>query len=99
MKLVTYRSGEAPYVGAGVGNGTRIFDLARAANADGGEAGIFRTMLDLIDAGPGGLDAAANLFGCYAEETDLTVPHQSIVLEAPLPRPEERIGRQGLEGE
>jgi hypothetical protein len=99
MKLATYRSGEAPYVGAGVGNGTRILDLARAANADGGEAGTFRTMLDLIDAGPGGLDAAANLFGCYAEETDLTVPHQSIVLEAPLPRPEERIGRQGLEGE
>jgi hypothetical protein len=63
MKLATYRSGEAPYVGAGVGNGngTRILDLARAANADGGEAGTFRTMLDLIDAEPGGLDAAANL--------------------------------------
>ena len=42
-------------------------------------------MPDLVDAEPRGLNAAAALFGCHAEETDLTLLHRGTVLEAPLP--------------
>ena len=87
MKLATYRSHDELRVGAVIDKETRILDLSRAAGVDGGNAGTFRTMLDLIDAGPAGLDAAASLSERYAEDAALTVPVNEIVLEAPLPVP------------
>ena len=87
MKLATYRSHDELRVGAVINEETRILDLGRAAETDGGDAGTFRTMLDLIDAGPAGLDAAASLSERYAEDAALTVPVNEIVLEAPLPVP------------
>ena len=87
MKLATYRSGNALRVGAVIGDETRILDLAEAARADCGNAGPFRTMLDLVDAGPAGLEAAARLSERYGDEAAFTVPVDEIVLEAPLPVP------------
>ena len=87
MKLATYRSHDELRVGAVIDEETRILDLARAAGADGGNSDTFRTMLDLVDAGPAGLDAAASLVARYAEDAALTVPVDDIALQAPLPLP------------
>ena len=61
MKLATYRSHDELRVGVVIDEETRILDLGRAAEAGGGNPDTFRTMLDLVDAGPAGLDSAASL--------------------------------------
>ncbi len=87
MKLATYGSGGALRVGAVIDSETRVLDLAGAARADGGDGEPFRTMLDLIDAGPAGLDSAARLTERYGDEAAFTVPVYEAALEAPLPLP------------
>ena len=87
MKFATYRSGGALRVGAVIDSETRVFDLAGAARADGGDGEPFRTMLDLIDAGPAGLESAARLTERYGDEAAFTVPVHEAALEAPLPVP------------
>lgn len=87
MKLATYRSGGALRVGAVIDSETRILDLARAARADGDNAEPFRTMLDLVDAGPAGLESAARLTERYWDEAAFTVPAGEVALEAPVPEP------------
>ena len=87
MKLATYRCGDDLRIGSVLDGEKRILDLAGAARADGRDDGIFSNMLDLIDAGPNGLERAADIQDGYGSEVGLTLAIDEIELMAPLPVP------------
>lgn len=95
MRLATYRlnTGESR-IALAHGDDDRLFDLARAAEREGGVDPAFQSMLALIDSGRRGLDRAAELFSSRGGEQDLSVALDSVELLAPLPEP--RQMRDGM---
>ena len=87
-KLATYLAGDGQTrIGIVHDADKRVFDLDAAAKRAGGAQPFFASMLDLIDAGPKGLDAARHLFEAHARNEDLSVALASVTLLAPVPRP------------
>ena len=86
-KLASYRTGDGQVrIGMVHGEG-HLFDLAAAARRGGQVGAPFGSMLDLMDAGSAGLDAARRLFDDRRDEDDLSVPLASVTLLAPVPQP------------
>ena len=86
-KLASYRIGEGQVrIGMVHGEGL-LFDLAAAARRMGHVGAPFGSMLDLMDAGSAGLDAARRLFDDRRGEDDLSVSLASVTLLAPVPQP------------
>ena len=86
-KFATYGSGGAERVGIVHGAEDRVFDLAAAARRAGGAGHPFGTMLDLIQAGPEGLDRACRVFEDRRREEDLSADLADVQLLAPVPEP------------
>lgn len=87
-KLATYQAPDgAIRIGIVHADDTRLFDLAAAAARAGEGQTAFTSMLDLIDAGPRGLEAARRLFDTHARDEDLSTALASVTLLAPVPRP------------
>jgi 2-keto-4-pentenoate hydratase/2-oxohepta-3-ene-1,7-dioic acid hydratase in catechol pathway len=94
MKLATMVHGGREILAIVHDNDSRLFDLAAAARRAGAPAEAFASMLDLIDAGERGLDAARDIFAQRAGEADLSVALADVALLAPLPLP--RQMRDGM---
>ena len=93
-RLATYRRGGAVRIGIVHGPDNRIFDIAAAAGRAGTGANGFGSMLELIDSGSAGLDAARRLFDDRGREEDLSDALDAVELLAPLPEP--RQMRDGM---
>ena len=87
MKLATFRHQGTERIGIVHSNDSGLFDLALAAKRGGQDAGSLGSMLDLIDAGDRGLDAARTIFQSRVNEADLTHKVSDVELLAPLPVP------------
>jgi 2-keto-4-pentenoate hydratase/2-oxohepta-3-ene-1,7-dioic acid hydratase in catechol pathway len=87
MKLATYRSHGVERVGLVHQADSRLFDLAAAADRAGQPNSDFKSMLSLIDAGPGALETASNLFARRGKDDDLSTAVSTVELLAPLPEP------------
>ncbi|MEX2455521.1 MAG: fumarylacetoacetate hydrolase family protein [Rhodospirillaceae bacterium] len=98
MRLVTYADGAgAKRIGALIEDDRSLVDLARASECVHGEAaGMFQTMLALIEAGEPGLIAASELAGAPPAEAVLST--DSVRLHAPLPRPTQIRDFMAFEG-
>ena len=86
-KLATYRKDGAVRVGVVHDDDRRLFDLAAAAGRANFAESSFSSMLDLMDAGPEGLDMARRLFDDRRDQEDLSVALTEVELLAPVPRP------------
>jgi 2-keto-4-pentenoate hydratase/2-oxohepta-3-ene-1,7-dioic acid hydratase in catechol pathway len=93
VKLATFRAGGQDKVGIVHANDGRLFDLAGAAARDGGNP-AFASMLALIDAGEGALDAARKIFDKHGSDASLSVNVAGADILAPLPEP--RQMRDGM---
>ncbi len=93
-RLATYRRGGAVRIGIVHGPDNRIFDIAAAAGRAGTGANGFGSMLELIDSGSAGLDAARRLFDDRGRDEDLSDALDAVELLAPLPEP--RQMRDGM---
>ena len=98
MKLATYQQAGAEKIGVVHTNDTTILDLSQAALAAGGHQPAFGSMLDLIDAGPGGLEAAQGLSERYAGDPALNVAVADIALLSPVPVPRQMRGFTSFPG-
>lgn len=87
MKLATYETNGNQKVGIVDAEQQRLFDLERAAQRAGNGTAPFGSMLDLIDAGDAGIDAAARLADARGGEEDLWERLADVRLRAPLPVP------------
>jgi 2-keto-4-pentenoate hydratase/2-oxohepta-3-ene-1,7-dioic acid hydratase in catechol pathway len=94
VKLTTFRSGGRDKIGIVHDNDSRIFDLDAAAARAGAANPAFASMLALIDAGDGALDAARNLFERHGKDGDLSIPVSGTEILAPVPEP--RQMRDGM---
>jgi 2-keto-4-pentenoate hydratase/2-oxohepta-3-ene-1,7-dioic acid hydratase in catechol pathway len=94
MKLATFRSGDGEKIGLVRGGDAKLFDLARAADRDGGSNPVFASMLSLIDAGPSALDWASRLFERHGEDETLSEDVAGVEILAPVPEP--RQMRDGM---
>jgi 2-keto-4-pentenoate hydratase/2-oxohepta-3-ene-1,7-dioic acid hydratase in catechol pathway len=94
VKLTTFRSGGQDKIGIVHDNDSRIFDLDAAATRAGAANPAFASMLALIDAGDGALDAARNLFDRHGKDGDLSIPVSGTEILAPVPEP--RQMRDGM---
>jgi len=94
MKLATFRSDGEERIGLVHGGDARLFDLAKAANRDGGSSPAFASMLSLIDAGPSALDRARRLFEKHGKDDTLSEDVAGVEILAPVPEP--RQMRDGM---
>ncbi len=95
MKLATYKRPEGDRrIGIVYADDTRVLDLLEAARRAGAPQAPFASMLDLMDAGPRGLDIARRLFDGRATEDDLSDQLNAVELLAPVPEP--RQMRDGM---
>jgi 2-keto-4-pentenoate hydratase/2-oxohepta-3-ene-1,7-dioic acid hydratase in catechol pathway len=94
MKLATFKSGGQEKVGVVHSDNARLFDLAAAANRDGGANSAFASMLNLIDAGPRALEQAATVFARHGKDEALSVSLKDADILAPIPEP--RQMRDGM---
>jgi 2-keto-4-pentenoate hydratase/2-oxohepta-3-ene-1,7-dioic acid hydratase in catechol pathway len=94
MKLATFRSGGREKIGLVHSNGSRLFDLAAAADRKGNANPAFASMLSLIDAGPAALDQASALFDKSGEDETLSIDTAAVEILAPIPEP--RQMRDGM---
>ena len=94
MKRATFVFGGVRRVGIVHEADGKLFDLARAAERDGGPDDAFGSMLSLIDSGDDGLERAELLFLRRGREEDLSVEMSSARLLAPVPEP--RQMRDGM---
>jgi 2-keto-4-pentenoate hydratase/2-oxohepta-3-ene-1,7-dioic acid hydratase in catechol pathway len=94
MKLATFRSGDGEKIGLVHCGNAKLFDLARAADHDGGGNPAFASMLSLIDAGPSALDRASRLFEKHGEDETLSEDVAGVEILAPVPEP--RQMRDGM---
>jgi len=94
MRLATYRQGGAEKIGVVDAARTRVFDLAAGAARAGATLAPFASMLALIDADDGGIDAARGLVDRRGSEDDLWTALPDVELLAPVPRP--RQMRDGM---
>lgn len=94
MKLATYAAGDQQMIAVVHHNDTRLFDLAAAASRAGAANPAFASMLSLIDAGEGALDAARALFEKLGADAALSVDVAGATILAPVPEP--RQMRDGM---
>ena len=95
MKLATYRRpGGDQRIGIVHADDTRLLDLREAARRAGTAQAPFASMLNLMDAGPGGMDLARQLFEDRRREDDLSSTLDAVELLAPVPEP--RQMRDGM---
>jgi 2-keto-4-pentenoate hydratase/2-oxohepta-3-ene-1,7-dioic acid hydratase in catechol pathway len=94
MKLATFRSNGQEKIGLVHGNNARLFDLAAAADRNGGANPAFASMLALIDAGPAALDQARATFEKSGKDESLSVDAAAAEVLAPIPEP--RQMRDGM---
>jgi len=94
VKLATFRSGGREKIGLVHGNGSRLFDLATAADRTGKGNPAFASMLHLIDAGPAALDQARTLFDNSGKDETLSESVAGAEILAPIPEP--RQMRDGM---
>lgn len=94
MKLATFAAGEAAHIGMADPGADRMFDLTRAARADGAQPEMFASMLALIDADDAGLDAARALHLRHGQDPAFLTALSGTRLLAPLPEP--RQMRDGM---
>ncbi|MCC6455493.1 MAG: hypothetical protein IT328_11155 [Caldilineaceae bacterium] len=85
MKLATYRDGSATKVGVVVDD--RIYDLAAALAAAGGDAGVAASTLSFLAAGDAAVRAAQNAIDSAGNNAALVKPLSAVKLAAPLPCP------------
>lgn len=85
MKLYTFLSDGRTQVGAGLNDGT-LLALADADRAAGGDGLRFSSMLDLIDAGEAGLEAARSLIGDPTREVVRRLEEVRLLAPLPVPR-------------
>lgn len=91
MKLLTFHRDGAEHLGAVARDGQTVVALAAASQArDGRPARGSESLLDLLEAGPAGIEEAAGLVewatGPHAAP-HVTVPLTDVELLAPVPRP------------
>ncbi|MDU0958669.1 MAG: fumarylacetoacetate hydrolase family protein, partial [Bradyrhizobium sp.] len=72
MKLATFRTEGGERIGVVHAGDTKLFDLAAVAGRTGTANPAFASMLSLIDAGEGGLDAARALVERYGNDESLS---------------------------
>ncbi len=87
MKLATYSGGGGNRIAIVHGADDMLFDLAAAAERDGKADPAFRSMLDLMDAGPAALDRARALFDKRRGEAGLNTKIVPGMLLSPVPVP------------
>jgi 2-keto-4-pentenoate hydratase/2-oxohepta-3-ene-1,7-dioic acid hydratase in catechol pathway len=87
MKLATFSTAAGPHVGIVHGGDRMLFDLAAAAERDGRAEPAFRSMLDLMEAGPAALDRARTLFDRRHGDAALSRKIAPGLLLAPVPVP------------
>jgi 2-keto-4-pentenoate hydratase/2-oxohepta-3-ene-1,7-dioic acid hydratase in catechol pathway len=87
MKLATYSAAAGPRIAIVHGADDRLFDLAAAAERAGAPEPAFRSMLDLMDAGPAALDRARRLHDRLADEPALKRRIEPGLLLSPVPVP------------
>jgi 2-keto-4-pentenoate hydratase/2-oxohepta-3-ene-1,7-dioic acid hydratase in catechol pathway len=87
MKLATFRRDEKNRVGLVHDDGRQLFDLQQASTARGGPNSAFASLLDLINAGQRGLDAARELFAHLGSNPAFSTSVEEAKLLAPLPEP------------
>ena len=88
MKLATFRTEGGERIGVVHAGDTKLFDLAAAAGRTGTANPAFASMLSLIDAGEGGLDAARALVERYGND-------ESLSRDAPAPSFSRRCRSRG----
>ena len=84
MKLATFVRDGRPRVGIVHGDNDLIFDLTTSAVKERIDEPTFRSMLDLIDAGPRAIEQATRLFESLSPDPSVSVPLSSVRLLAPL---------------
>lgn len=85
MKLATYHDGAAMKVGVVVDD--RIYDLAAALAAAGGDTGVAASTLSFLAAGDAAVSAAQNAIKQAGNNASLVQPISAVKLAAPLPCP------------
>jgi len=98
MKLATFHAGGADRIAIVHGGDTKLFDLAAAAKAEGIDPPQFRSMLDLIDSGEGGLYSASRLFERLGDEPTFSHALTDIKLRSPVPVPRQLRGFTSFPG-
>ncbi|MET0971380.1 MAG: fumarylacetoacetate hydrolase family protein, partial [Tardiphaga sp.] len=93
MKLATIRTNGQDKLAIVHAGDTKLFDLAAAAARDAANP-AFASMLALIDAGDGALDAARTSFDRHGTDAALSIPVAGAEILAPLPEP--RQMRDGM---
>lgn len=87
MKLATFKSGDGNRVAIVHGADDTLFDIAAAAERASESEPAFRSMLDLMDAGPAALDRARRMFEKFAGEPALNRKITTGMLLSPVPVP------------
>jgi 2-keto-4-pentenoate hydratase/2-oxohepta-3-ene-1,7-dioic acid hydratase in catechol pathway len=87
MKLATFEGVGGTAVGIVLGNDDKLFNLTAAAARIDKSHQTFASVLNLIDAGPVGLEQARRLFERGSEDPDFTVALNECKLLAPMPEP------------
>jgi 2-keto-4-pentenoate hydratase/2-oxohepta-3-ene-1,7-dioic acid hydratase in catechol pathway len=89
MKLVTFERAGARRIGAILPEAGAVVDLQAGAILRGAEQPYLTDMLALIDAGPGGLDAASGILDWvkHRRPAEAWLPAGSVRLLAPVPEP------------
>ena len=94
MKLATFKSGDREKIAIVHSGDAQLFDLAAAADREGGGNPAFASMLALIDAGPRALEQAAAAFDKHGKDAALSVAIANAEILAPIPEP--RQMRDGM---
>lgn len=89
MRLGTFESGGRRFVGIVTADGLHAFDVEAAATAAGANSRPFRTMLDLIDAGEGGLELARELYPSAGSDNAFLLPLGALAFLPPVPEPQQ----------
>ncbi len=87
MKLATFKGDGGKRIAIVHGADDTLFDLAAAAERDGKAEPAFRSMLDLMDAGPAALNRARALFDKRKGEAELNRTNAAGLLLSPVPVP------------
>ncbi len=98
MKLATFQYQACDRIAIVHNKDGQLFELAAAARAEGIEPPQFRSMLDLIDSGEGGLYAAQRLFERLGAEAEFNHELSETKLRSPVPVPRQCRGFTSFPG-
>jgi 2-keto-4-pentenoate hydratase/2-oxohepta-3-ene-1,7-dioic acid hydratase in catechol pathway len=87
MKLATFKGGDGNRIAIVHGADDALFDVAAASEREGKSEPAFRSMMDLMDAGPAALDQARRLFEKFSGEPALNRKIAAGMLLSPVPVP------------